>query len=185
VELLLDHPYLPFLIFFARICDVTLGTLRIIFISKGKKYLAPLVGFLEVFIWIIVISRILTVANDLVSYFAYAAGYATGSYIGMLVEERLAIGMLLIRVFTKQNGKELVARLNKARFGATISIGEGVEGEVSIVETVINRKKAAQAEQIIAGFDAQAFHVVSDIRTVQRGIFPPESRLLGRWRIGK
>ncbi len=185
METLFAYPYLPFLIFFARICDVTLGTMRIIFISKGKKYLAPVVGFLEVLIWIVVISQILTQTNDWICYIAYAAGYATGSFVGMQVEERLAMGTLLIRVFTKKQGKLLVSKLNEAGFGATISIGEGIEGEVAIIETVINRKKTVMAEKIITAFDPQAFHVVSDIRTVQRGIFPAESGFIRRWRVGK
>jgi len=185
MDSLFAYPYLPFLVFFARICDVTLGTLRILFISKGKKHLAPLVGFLEVFIWIVVISRILSETNDWLCYFAYAGGYAAGSFVGMLVEERLAIGTILIRVFTKKDGRALVIQLNKSGYGATISIGEGIEGEVSIVQTVINRKKSKQALSIITNFDPKAFYVVSDVRTVQRGIFPDNSGLLRRWRVGK
>jgi len=184
-DTLFVYPYLPFLVFFARICDVTLGTMRIIFISKGKKYMAPLVGFCEVFIWIVVISQILSVSNDFICYLAYAAGYATGSFIGMWVEERLAIGTLLIRVYTKKLGKELVHILNKGGFGATISNGEGVEGEVSIVETVINRKKTKRVEKLISEFDPTAFYVVSDVRAVQRGIFINEASIFSRWRIGK
>ncbi|MDD2560397.1 MAG: DUF5698 domain-containing protein, partial [Bacteroidales bacterium] len=75
---------LPLIIFFGRIIDVTLGTLRIIFVSKGQKTLAPLIGFFEVFIWIVVISQILSRANDLVAYLSYAAGYATGNYVGII-----------------------------------------------------------------------------------------------------
>ena len=86
---------LPIMIFFGRICDVSLGTLRIIFVSKGQKLKAPLTGFFEVFIWVVIISQILARANDLVSYLSYAAGYATGNYIGILLEERIAYGIVL------------------------------------------------------------------------------------------
>jgi uncharacterized protein YebE (UPF0316 family) len=76
------YPWLlPFMIFFGRIIDVTLGTMRIIFVSKGEKLKAPLIGFFEVFIWVVVISQILVRANDLVSYLSYAAGYAAGNYM--------------------------------------------------------------------------------------------------------
>lgn len=184
-ETLFSYPYLPFLVFFARICDVTLGTMRIIFISKGKKYLAPVVGFLEVFIWILIISRILTATHDLLCYVAYAGGYATGSIVGIWVEERIAIGTQLIRVYTKKTGRDLVVVLNRAGFGATLSMGEGIEGAVHIVQTVVNRNTAAKAEKLITAFDPQAFYVISDVRTVQRGIFPDHSGLFKRWRIGK
>ena len=74
-ETLLDYPWLPFFVFFARICDVTLGTLRIVFISKGKKFLAPIFGFIEVLIWIAIIGQILEhAAGDIICYIAYAAG---------------------------------------------------------------------------------------------------------------
>ncbi|MDR2361472.1 MAG: DUF2179 domain-containing protein [Prevotellaceae bacterium] len=184
-DTLFNYPYLPFLVFFARIGDVTLGTMRIIFISKGKKYLAPVVGFFEVFIWILVISRILAVSHDWLCYIAYAGGYATGSLVGIWVEERLAIGTQLIRVYTKKAGKTLVAILNKEGFGATMSKGEGIEGEVHIVQTVVNRNTAAKVEKLITTFDPQVFYVIADVRAAQHGIFPDNSRLFKRWRIGK
>ena len=80
-----QYPYLlPVIIFFGRIIDVTLGTLRIIFVSKGEKYKAPIIGFFEVFIWIVIISQIFSRANDLLAYISYAAGYATGNYVGKI-----------------------------------------------------------------------------------------------------
>jgi uncharacterized protein YebE (UPF0316 family) len=104
----------------------------------------------------------------------------------MLVEERIALGLHLIRVFTKKNGAELVQLLNAANFGATTAIGQGVEGDVHIVETIINRKHSRKAEDLIAIYDATAFYVVSDVRSVQRGIFASmRGGILGRWRIGK
>ena len=121
LDLLDSYPYLlPLIIFFGRIIDVTLGTLRIIFVSKGEKYLAPLIGFFEVLIWIVVISEIFSRANDMTAYISYAAGYATGNFVGILIEQRIAFGILLCRVYTRKNGKELVAILNKQNFGVTL-----------------------------------------------------------------
>ena len=186
-ETLLAYPWLPFFVFFARICDVTLGTLRIVFISKGKKFLAPIFGFIEVLIWIAVIGQILEhSAGDIVCYIAYAAGYAVGSFIGMSVEERLALGLHLIRVFTKKDGAELAQLLNAADFGATTVAGQGVEGDVHIVETIVNRKHSDKAQALITSYDATAFYVVSDVRSVRRGIFASaRGNILTRWRIGK
>ena len=187
-DALFNYPLLPFFVFFARICDVTLGTLRIIFISKGKKHLAPIFGFIEVFIWIVVISRILESSqNDIICYIAYAGGYAAGSFVGLSVEERIALGAQLIRIFTKRDGKELVSIFNKYNYGATTAVGEGVEGNVHIVESVINRKNSKQVQQLIANYDEKAFYVISDVRSVKRGIFPSlsSSNIGLRWRIGK
>ena len=184
----LDSPFLPLLIFLARICDVTLGTLRIIFISKGMKGIAPVVAFFEVLIWIIVIGELLSHANNLFAYVCYAGGYATGSFVGMYVEERLALGIQLLQIYTKKPAQELVRELNQANFGATVIQGEGVNGPVSIVQTVVSRKSLSKVERMINQFDPEVFYVLSDTKTVQRGIFPiigPRKFRMERERPGK
>lgn len=166
------YPWLlPIIIFFGRILDVTLGTLRIIFVSKGEKNKAPLVGFFEVFIWIVIISQIISRANDLVSYLAYAAGYATGNYIGILVEKKIAFGYQLYRVYTKKNARELMKLLNKDGFGSTLIKGEGAISEVDIIEIVVSRKGTDKVTMIIETFDPNAFYLIEDIRSKQKGIF--------------
>jgi uncharacterized protein YebE (UPF0316 family) len=186
-DTLFSYPLLPFFIFLARICDVTLGTLRIIFISKGKHVLAPLFGFIEVFIWITVMGQILEHAGgDVICYLCYAAGYATGSFVGIIVEERLALGTQLIRIYTKKEGAGLMHLLNKNKYGATSFIGKGVEGDVSIVETFVGRKNSQYVQALISSYDASAFYVISDVRSVRRGIFLNHGpSIFSRGRIGK
>ena len=185
-ELLDTYPYLlPVLIFVGRICDVTLGTLRIIFVSKGEKRKAPLIGFFEVFIWIVVISQILSRANDLVAYLSYAGGYAAGNYVGIIIEKRIAFGVILCRVYTNKTGTHLVNLLNKEGYGATMIQGTGSVNKVDIVETVIDRKRLKQVSGIFLSFDKDAFYVIEDIRTRSRGLFPKQNNLLKRWRPGK
>ncbi|PKO96801.1 MAG: hypothetical protein CVU12_03470 [Bacteroidetes bacterium HGW-Bacteroidetes-7] len=181
-----QYPFiLPFVIFFGRIIDVSLGTLRIIFVSKGEKYIAPIIGFFEVLIWIVVISEIFSRANDVTAYLSYAAGYASGNFIGILIEQKIAFGILLCRVYTKGNGKELVSLLNRQNFGATLIHGTGSLGEIDVIETVVDRKLMKKVERIFTEFDPNVFFVVEDVRTKQRGIFPKNQTLLSRWRIGK
>ena len=180
------YPWLlPIIIFFGRVIDVSLGTLRIIFVSKGEKYKAPLIGFVEVFIWVVIISQILSRANDMVAYLSYAAGYASGNYIGILLENRIAYGIVLCRIYTQKNGEELIQSLNKLNFGATVTHGRGSTNEVDIVETVVDRKELKTLEVIINNFDSNSFYVIEDVRTKQNGIFPKRKSLLDRWRIGK
>lgn len=176
---------LPFIIFFGRICDVTLGTLRIIFVSKGERYKAPIVGFFEVFIWVVVISQVFANANDIITYLAYAGGYATGNYVGILVENRIAFGYQLFRVYTNKNGNELIKLLNQGGFGSTFVRGEGSRSEVHIVETVISRKSQKAVNDIIVAFDPNAFYLVEDIRTKKKGIFASATRAGGLFGIGK
>jgi uncharacterized protein YebE (UPF0316 family) len=180
------YPWLlPILIFFGRVVDVSLGTLRIIFVSKGEKYKAPIIGFIEVFIWVVVISQILSRANDLVAYLSYAAGYASGNFIGILLENRIAYGIVLCRIYTQKDGNILIQALNKLNFGATVTHGKGSTNEVDIIETVVDRKELKTLEMTINNFDKDSFYVVEDVRTKQNGIFPKRRSLLYRWRIGK
>lgn len=171
-ELFDIYPWLlPVVIFFGRICDVTLGTLRIIFVSKGERSKAPIVGFFEVFIWVVIISQIFANANSLISYLAYAAGYAAGNYVGILVENKIAFGFQLFRVYTKKEGMELTKLLNKNGFGSTYIMGEGAVSKVAIIETVVSRKSEKRVTEIINEFDPSAFYLVEDIRSKQKGIF--------------
>lgn len=180
------YPWLlPIMIFFGRVFDVSLGTLRIIFVSKGEKYKAPIIGFFEVFIWVVIISQILTRANDMIAYLSYAGGYATGNYVGILLEKRIAYGIVLCRIYTQKDGMELVKRLNKKSYGATLTQGHGSANEIHIVETVIDRKEMKHLEGILTDFDNNIFYVVEDVRTKQNGIFPKRRNILARWRPGK
>ena len=184
-EIFSVYPWLlPLVIFFGRICDVTLGTLRIIFVSKGERNKAPIVGFVEVLIWIFIISQVFTHANSLISYLAYAAGYASGNFIGILVENKIAFGFVLFRVYTKKDGHELAQLLNKSDHGSTYIKGEGAISEVGIIETVISRKSQKKVAGIIDEFDPNAFYVIEDIRSKQKGIFSIPSPA-GLPRLGK
>jgi uncharacterized protein YebE (UPF0316 family) len=163
---------LPLLVFFARVIDVSLGTLRIIFISRGKKYIAPLLGFVEVFIWIAVVAQIVRGVNDLVTYLAYAAGFATGSFVGMYIEDRLAIGMQIIRIIIPNGAEELINHLYEGGFGVTQVDGRGANGPVKLIYTVVKRKDITTALTIIHQSHPHAFLSIEDVRSTQEGIFP-------------
>jgi uncharacterized protein YebE (UPF0316 family) len=166
---------LPLIVFLARLLDVTLGTVRIIFVARGRKYLAPLLGFAEVFIWITVVSQVVRGAQSLVAYLAYAAGFAVGNYIGMIVEERLAIGTLVIRVIVPKDGAALVERLRTEGYGATYVDGQGASGPVTLIYTVVMRKQLPHVVDLIEQVHPKAFYTVEELRSAQQGIFPVRS----------
>ncbi len=168
--------WLPLLIFAARIVDVSLGTLRIIFVSRGQRRLAPLLGFVEVFIWIVVVSQITRQANNLVAYLGYAAGFAAGNYVGMWIESRLAMGTLVVRTILQQGGDQVVALLHAAGYGVTRVDGQGFNGPVQLIYTVIQRKNMAEVIELIHQAHPKAFITVEEARSVQAGIFPPTTR---------
>ncbi|HUS72913.1 MAG TPA: DUF2179 domain-containing protein [Sedimentisphaerales bacterium] len=163
---------LPVLIFFARICDVTLGTIRIIFVSRGLKYLAPVIGFVEILIWLVAIGKIMQNLGSVVCYVAYAGGFAAGNYMGILIEEKLAVGTFIIRIITKKDASELISALNADGYGATSIPGQGNEGRVHIIYTVIRRVDLKYVIDIIRRFNPKAFYSIEDVRFVREGIFP-------------
>src|SRR5690554_4764498 len=116
---------MPILIFIARVCDVSLSTLRIMFVLNGKKVIAPLLGFFEAFIWLLAIGQIIQNIDNPVSYIAYAAGFAAGTYVGMTIEEKLAIGRVLVRVITVEPMPELIEFMKERNYRFTNVGAEG------------------------------------------------------------
>jgi uncharacterized protein YebE (UPF0316 family) len=163
--------YLPFMVFFARILDVTLGTLRIILLGKGKRLLPPLLGFVEVFIWIVVVSHLVNNVSNLAGYLAYAAGFATGTYVGTLIEKRLAIGTLIIRVIVSGESDALIHSLTAAGYGVTFFDAQGSIGPVKVIYTVINRKELDDVAQRLLASHPHVFYTVEETRLASEGVF--------------
>ena len=161
---------LPAMIFIMRIMDVSIGTLRIIFVSKGYKKLAPLIGFFEVLIWLIAVTRIMENLDSWVSYIAYAGGFAAGNYIGMILEEKLAMGHLLIRVITKKEAHELISNLKDKGFGITSIKATGVDGEVAVIYLIVRRKYVDKALQEIVKYNPNALYTIEDIKSVSKEV---------------
>jgi uncharacterized protein YebE (UPF0316 family) len=184
---------MPVLIFLARICDVSIGTMRIIFVSKGKKNIAPVLGFFEVLIWIIAISKIMQNLDNYVNYVAYAAGFATGNFVGMIIEEKLAMGIQMIRVFTNEKGMDLVKILNSNGFGATTVEAHGAKEKVHLVYSIVHRNELEKVLDIINEYNPRAFFTIEDVKAVNEGIFNPRKQnsifpfanVIRGWRPGK
>lgn len=171
---------LPLLIFFARIADVTLDTVRIIFISKGKKFLAPLLGFVEIFIWLLAITRIFENLDNWTCYLAYAAGFATGNFVGIVVEEKIALGVELIRIITSRDPTNLIQTLRNKGYGITYINAHGSEGEVGIIYSVIRRSDLKEFVAYMKIFNPKAFYTIEDIRFVNMDVFRPMSNTLSK-----
>lgn len=166
---------IPLAIMLARVCDVTIGTLRIIFVSRGMKFLAPLLGFFEVLIWLVAIGQIMQNLSSWVNYVAYASGFALGNYIGILVEERIAVGMLAVRIITQKEATGLITELRRQNIGTTSIDGRGMTGKVSLIFLIIQRQHLPLIQKLVQKHNPLAFVSVSDIRSVQEGYFPKRS----------
>jgi len=155
---------LPLFIFLARIIDVSIGTVRIIFISKGFKLIAPLLGFFEVIIWLLAIRQIMTNLTNVMAYIAYGAGFAAGTFIGMMIEEKLSIGKVLLRIITKKDCSELLKNLKSKNYHVTDVEGEGNDGKVKIIYLIIERHEVKKAIEIVKEFNPNAFYSIEDVR---------------------
>jgi len=163
---------LPVLIFLARICDVTLDTLRIIYVGRGMKFLAPVIGFVEVLIWLVAITQIFKNLSNPACYVAYAGGFAMGNYIGILLEEKMAIGTVVIRIITQKDAEALIRRLKENRYGVTNVDAQGAMGQVKIIFTIVKRKDIDSVLEIVRGCNPLAFYTIEDVRSVRKGVFP-------------
>ena len=182
---LYSYLILPILIFLARICDVTLGTLRIIFTSKGKKYIAPFLGFIEMIIWILAITHIFENLNNWACYIGFAAGFAMGNFVGIIVEERLAIGYELIRIITSKDADNLISTLRERGFGITSIRAKGKKGDVGIIYSIIRRSYLKDFVSFMKKFNPKAFYTIEDIRFINDKTFSPINKSIIRKKLFK
>lgn len=179
---------LPLLIFISRVFDVTFGTLRIIFISKGKKFLAPFFGFFEIMIWLFAIGQVMQNLTNVNYYVAYAGGFAMGNYVGIYIEEKMAIGTLVIRIITKKDASDLIESLKSRNYGITIVDAQGATGSVKLIFTVIKRVDVNEVVGMIKHFNPKAFYSIEEVRGASEGVFPSRKsrfNLLSAFRLNR
>lgn len=163
---LLHWVIMPLFIFCARIIDVSLGTIRIILVSKGIRGVAAILGFFEVLIWIIAIGQIMQNLTNFLNYLGYAAGFATGTYVGVFIENKLSIGKVVIRIITKKDATELLEYLIIHDYHLTTMNAEGRLGDVKIIFLVLQRKEVPQLIKLINKYNPNAFYTIEDVRFV-------------------
>lgn len=161
-------------IFFARITDVSMGTLRMILLVKGQRKIAAMIGFFEVMIYLIVLGKVVGNINKPLLIIAYCLGYASGNYVGSKLEEKLSIGRLLVQIIVKEIKCGIVDTLRNAGFGVTIFEGEGMDGSSYMLNVITERKKVRELKEIINKQDCGAFLTTMDVRSSLGGYFQPK-----------
>jgi uncharacterized protein YebE (UPF0316 family) len=174
---------LPLLIALARVVDVSIGTVRLIFLSRGFRGLAPLLGFFEVLIWLLAIEQVMKNLSNWSCYLAFAGGFATGNWVGMILEERLAVGTVGLRIITRRDAGELIAFLKRSKFSVTSVDAEGGRGKVHVIYSVIDRASLPRVVEKIKQYNPRAFYSIEDIRFVSNGT--PVQRLRRRRSVKK
>jgi uncharacterized protein YebE (UPF0316 family) len=167
---------LPVLIFLARIMDMSLDTLRIVMIGRGRKFTVAFLGFFEVSIWLLVARQVIAHLPNIACFFAYAGGFAAGNYVGMWIEERMASGAQIIRVIVDSDGPRIMEALKARGHGVTSMRGQGAMGSVDIIFSIVQRKEAPDVLALIKGVSPGAFYIIEDVRDISEGFFPPRRK---------
>lgn len=155
---------LPLLIFLSRVLDVSIGTVRLIFIARGFKKLAPILGFFEILIWLIAIRQIMSNLTNPIYFIAYAGGFATGTYAGIYLEDKISIGRVILRIITKRNTDEISTEIRKLGHFVTTSDAKSESDKVNIILAVIKRKEIPKVAGIIRAINPHAYYSIEDVR---------------------
>jgi uncharacterized protein YebE (UPF0316 family) len=159
------------LIFFLRVCDMTLDTLRVLFVMRNRKFFAWVLGFFQSAIFVVAITSVLENLDNPLNVVGYAAGFATGNVIGLLIEERLAIGHVQLSIVSPSRGTAIAERLREEGYAITEVSARGKDGMVTLLSCSVLRKKVDQARKLIIEVDESAFITAEDVRPVRRGFW--------------
>ncbi len=157
------------IIFVLRIIGVTLATLRVLIMMRGRKILAASMGFFEVLVYVLAIGQVVNNLGNVWNLLGYCLGFAAGTLIGMSIEERLALGYATIRIVSRYNGQHMADAIRVAGYGATIDWGQGRDGTVGIVYVTVRRREIDAVVNLADEVDDEAFVTVEDTRTIRRG----------------
>ncbi|HIE25080.1 MAG TPA: DUF2179 domain-containing protein [Anaerolineales bacterium] len=172
-ELLLTLPAwgFAFTIFFLRVVDMSIGTLRIMVSMRGNKLLTWILGFFQSVIFVLAITSVISSLDNVLNIIAYAAGYATGGVVGMWLEQKLALGFTHVQITSSRRGAALAEKLREEGFAVTEISARGKDGMVSMLSCNVRRKRAPLVEKIAREADEDAFITSEDVRPVRRGFW--------------
>jgi len=172
----LVFPYL--FIFMARVVDMSLDVVRMLMLMRGQRLLAALIGFMEVTIFVVALNEVIKGGlDDPGKIVAYAGGFATGNLIGSIIEEKMALGHMVLQVFPHFSvAQKLVGRFREEGFGVTKVSGEGRSGPRPVLYVVLKRKNLCRALQLMDEVAPDTFYNVSDTKMIRGGVFPPKRK---------
>ncbi len=174
---LLASPYGPLFIFFLRITDVSMGTVRVVLIVRNNKLLVPIIGFFEVLIWVLAVGAVVQHLTSPLHLLGYAGGFATGNLVGLMIEERLAIGLATVQTIVQAGGDELASGLRDLGFAVTEMDARGRHGNVFHLYSAIPRRRVAAYLGAVDEQAPEAFVIVEEPRAVRRGwMFPTRKK---------
>jgi uncharacterized protein YebE (UPF0316 family) len=168
----LEGPLLYIIIFCAKIIEVSISTIRLVFINKGERVKGAILGFIEILIWLIVVSSVLNnITEDPIKVFIYAAAFSLGNYLGVTIESKIAVGLASIQVVVNEKSGEVLADiLREQGYGVTIIEGKGKNESIKkLLFIQLKRKKIPDAVKLIKQHNPEAYITVNDIKSMLGG----------------
>lgn len=173
---LFDLPWGPVLIFGLRVADVSLDTMRVLFAVRGKRYHAASLGFFQALIFILVVGNVIQHLGSVWHVLGYAGGFATGTLVGVMIEDAVAYGLSTVRIVSAHGGVEIANALRERGYGATEVSGFGRDGTVEIVHSVVHRSHLDDVMAIVDRWDPQAFVTVEEPKILRGGSLADRAR---------
>jgi uncharacterized protein YebE (UPF0316 family) len=173
---LFDLPWGPLLIFGLRVADVSLDTMRVLFAVRGKRYHAASLGFFQALIFILVVGNVIQHLGSVWHVLGYAAGFAMGTLVGVMIEDAVAYGLSTVRIVSAHGGVEIANALRERGYGATEVSGFGRDGTVEIVHSVVHRSHLDDVMAIVDRWDPQAFVTVEEPKILRGGSLADRTR---------
>jgi len=168
----LEGPLLYFIIFFAKIIEVSISTIRIVYVNKGERAKGAILGFVEIMIWLVVVSSVLhNITEDPIKVFIYAISFSLGNFIGVTIESKIAVGLSSIQVVVNHKDGEILADiLREQGYGVTIIEGKGKNDSIkNLLFIQLKRKKIPEATRLIKEHNPEAFITVNEIKNMFGG----------------
>ncbi|MDX1614818.1 MAG: DUF5698 domain-containing protein [Candidatus Promineifilaceae bacterium] len=157
------------LIFVLRVIGVTLATVRVLIMMRGRKLLSAAMGFFEVLVYVLAIGEVVNNLSNVWNLLGYCLGFAVGTLVGMVLEEYLALGYATVRIVSRYKGQHVAEAIREAGYGATVEWGQGRAGTVSMILVTVRRKEINAVVAVADGVDPEAFVTVEETRTIRRG----------------
>jgi uncharacterized protein YebE (UPF0316 family) len=159
------------LIFALRVTDMSLDTLRVLFVMRGRKPVAWILGFFQAAVFVMAITFVLRDLTNILNIIGYAAGFATGIVVGMTIEERLAIGHIHMRIISSRRGSRIAERLREVGYAVTEVPARGKDGTVTMLNCSVLRRNVGRVHFIVNDIDPEAFITSEEIRPIRRGFW--------------
>ncbi len=158
-------------IFVLRLADMTLDTLRVLFMMRGRKLTAGAIGFAQATIFVIAISTVLSQLGNWLNIIGYAGGFAAGVVVGMIIEERMALGFGQMRIISSSKGQAVANALRAVGYAVTEMSGRGKDGMVNVLLITVRRKEVDHVQDIVLQADESAFITIEEVRPLWRGFY--------------